>query len=132
MESFYSIFILLGSGSLLLSCSSQSPCHLIFICHFLFSFFYSSPLLCSSLLSSLLCFLSGPLPFRFYEHCRVSFKSKDIEAVGQARRAADTPLPHPEQLLNLHNRIISAKVAALFHSQEHGKQTERVAKGEGG
>lgn len=49
-----------------------------------------------------------------------------MRAVGQARKAADTPLPDPEQLLNLRNRIISAKVAALFHSQEHGKQTQRV------
>lgn len=38
---------------------------------------------------------------------------------------SDTPLPHPEQLLNLRNRIISAKVAALFYCQGHGKQTER-------
>lgn len=48
-------------------------------------------------------------------------------AVGLGRRAAATPLPHPEQLLILRNRIISAKVAALFHSQEHSKQTERTS-----
>lgn len=52
-------------------------------------------------------------------------------AVGLARGAADTPLPHPEQLLNLRNRIISAKVAAFFRSQEHGKQTERTSSEEG-
>lgn len=38
---------------------------------------------------------------------------------------SDTPLPHPEQLLNLRNRIIPAKVAALFYSQEHSKQTKK-------
>lgn len=99
-----------------MSCSSPSPCRLISIPPF---HNYFAPLLSSPR------FVSGPLPVRFYEYCRVSFKSKDIEAVGQARKAADTSLPHPEQLLNLRNRIISAKVAALFHSQEHGKQTEK-------
>lgn len=48
-------------------------------------------------------------------------------AVGLGRGAAATPLPHPEQLLILRNRIISAKVAALFRSQEHGKQTKRTS-----
>lgn len=48
-------------------------------------------------------------------------------AVGLRRRAAATPLPHPEQLLILCNRIISAKVAALFRSQEHSKQTKRTS-----
>lgn len=50
---------------------------------------------------------------------------RTLELWAKQRRAADTPLPHPEQLLSLRNGIISAKVAALFHSQEHGKQTER-------
>lgn len=48
-------------------------------------------------------------------------------AVGLARGAVDAPLPHPEQLLNLRKRIISAKVAALFRSQEHGKQAGRAS-----
>lgn len=46
-DSFYSIFILLGSGSLLLSCSSPSPCHLISIPLFFYISF--TPLLSSSL-----------------------------------------------------------------------------------
>ncbi len=66
-------------------------------------------------------FLSGTLPVSLYEYSRVSFKSKDMGAVGRARGAADTPLPHPRQLLNLCNRIISAKVAALFVKKEKGK-----------
>lgn len=49
-DSFYSIFILLGSGSLLLSCSSPSPCHLISIPLFLYISF--TPLLSSLLLLS--------------------------------------------------------------------------------
>ena len=67
MNSFYSIFILLGSGSLLLSCSSPSPCRLTSIPS---SLFPSSP-------SSLLCFPSGPLPVRFYEYRIFSFFFKN-------------------------------------------------------
>lgn len=47
--------------------------------------------------------------------------------MGLGRGAATTPLPHPEQLLILRNRIISAKVATLFGSHEHGKQTKRTS-----
>lgn len=65
-------FILLGSGSLLLSCSFPSPCRLT-------SFF------CSALLSS--AFGADPLHVWFRECRRVSFKSKDMRALGQARGA---------------------------------------------
>ena len=54
LDSFYSIFILLGSGSLLLSCSSPSPCRLTSIPPFL-----SSPLPLP--LPLLPCFLSRAL-----------------------------------------------------------------------
>lgn len=121
------LFIAFSSCLVLAHCFCHAHLHLPVI-SYPSPFFYISftPLLSSIFLSSLLCFLRRHLPVRFYEYRRVSFKSKDMGAVGQARKAADTPLPDPEQLLNLRNRIISAKVAALFHSQEHGKQTERV------
>lgn len=120
----WTLFIAFSSCLVLAHCFCHAHLHLPVVS-------YPSPLFSLRLLSSSpLCFLSEPLPVRFYEYRRVSFKSKDMGAVGQARRAADTPLPHPEQLLKLRNRIISAKVAALFHSQEHGKQTERK-RGEG-
>lgn len=111
--SFYSIFILLGSGSMLLSCSSPSPCRLTSIP----PFFLSSPLLFSKRQLS---------PVRLHEYRIVSFKSKDMGAVGQAKRSSGHFSPtHPDQLLSVRNRIISAKVAVLFHSQEHSKQRER-------
>lgn len=72
-------------------------------------------------------FPSRTVPVSLCEYCGVSLKSTDMGAVGLGRRAAATPLPHPEQLLILRNRIISAKVTALFHSREHGKQTKRTS-----
>ena len=108
----WTLFIAFSSCLVLAHCFCHAHLHLLVVSH-------PSPLFfLSSFSSSPLCFLSGTLPVRLYEYRRVSFKSKDVGAVGQARGAADTPLPHPEQLLNLRNRIISAKVAALFHSQE--------------
>lgn len=110
----YNNFLLLGSGSLLLSCSFPSPSCLTLSPHFPPSippYFFPSRTVRVSL----------------YECCRVSLKSTDMGAVGLGRGAAATPLPHPEQLLILRNRIISAKVAALFRSQEHGKQTKRTS-----
>lgn len=72
-------------------------------------------------------FPSRTVPVSLCEYCGVSLKSTDMGAVGLGRRAAATPLPHPEQLLILRNRIISAKVAALFRSWERGKQTKRTS-----
>lgn len=72
-------------------------------------------------------FPSRTVPVSLCEYCGVSLKSTDMGAVGLGRRATATPLPHPEQLLILCNRIISAKAAALFRSREHGKQTKRTS-----
>lgn len=110
----YNSFLLLGSSSLILSCSSPSPS-----CLTLPPYFPSQ--------SPLIFFPSRTVPDSLYEYCRVSLKSTDMGAVGLRRRATATPLPHPEQLLILCNRIISAKVAALFRSQDHSKQTRRAS-----
>lgn len=68
--------------------------------------------------SSLIFFPGRTVRVSLYECCRVSLKSTDDGSCGPGRGAADTPLPHPEQLLILRNRIISAKVAVLFRSRE--------------
>lgn len=47
--------------------------------------------------------------------------------MGRARRAADTPLPHPEQLLILRKRIIFAKVAAVRNMVNKQSREEREA-----
>lgn len=108
-------FIPLGSGSLLLSCSFPSPCRLT-----------SFPLL---LLSSPL--LSEPTlsPSGSVNAAEFHLNPRTWELWAKQEEQSDTPLPHPEQLLNLRNRIISAKVAALFYCQGHGKQTERRSGG---
>lgn len=103
MDSFYSIFILLGSGSLLfvmlISISLSSHIHPPF------------PLLSSPSPSP-----SPPLfskPSSSLSGCmntaEFHLNPRTWELWAKARGAADTPLPHPEQLLNLRNRIISAK-----------------------
>lgn len=102
-------FLLLGSGSLLLSCSSPFRSWLTLSPQ-------SPPLLPPN--PALFFFPSRTVRVSLYECCRVSLKSTDDGSCGPGRGAADTPLPHPEQLLILRNRIISAKVAALFRSRE--------------
>lgn len=101
LDSFYSIFILLGSGSLLfvmlISISLSSHIH------------PPSPLLSSSspsppLFSKPSSSLSGCM-----NTAEFHLNPRTWELWAKARGAADTPLPHPEQLLNLRNRIISAK-----------------------
>lgn len=107
----YNNFPLLGSGSLLLLLIS------------IFVLFHPFPSFSLSILPYL--FPSGTVRVGLYECCRVSLKSTDMGAVGLGRGAVAAPLPHPAQLLILRNRIISAKVAALFRSQERGKQSQR-------
>lgn len=108
---------------MLISISPSSP--------LLHSPFLSFPHLSSPLLSSVFLEPSLSLSGRM-RIAEFHLNPQIWELWAPARGAADTPLPHPEQLLNLHNRIISAKVAAFFRSQEHGKQTASTGGGVGG
>lgn len=80
----------------------------------------SSAPLCSPLLSERTLSTSGSV-----NAAEFHLNPRTWELWAKQEEQSDTPLPHPEQLLNLRNRIISAKVAALFYCQGHGKQTER-------
>lgn len=122
MDSFYSIFILLGSGSLLfvmlISISLSSHIHPP----------SPSPPLFSKPSSS----LSGCM-----NTAEFHLNPRTWELWAKARGAADTPLPHPEQLLNLRNRIISAKgrshcstVRNAVNKPQKKKQKKEWKKGE--
>lgn len=111
------LFIAFSSCLVLAQCFCHAHLHLPVVSHPSPLFFLSSPLLFSKRQLS---------PVRLHEYRIVSFKSKDMGAVGQAKRSSGHFSPtHPDQLLSVRNRIISAKVAVLFHSQEHSKQRER-------
>lgn len=86
-----------------LSCSSPSPCRLTSIPPFpLLS--SPSPSPSPPLFSKPSSSLSGCM-----NTAEFHLNPRTWELWAKARGAADTPLPHPEQLLNLRNRIISAK-----------------------
>ena len=116
--SFYSIFILLGSGSLLLSCSSPSPCRLVSI-----PFFLSSPPLSPSLRSVFFwadLSLSASMNTAYFH---LNPRTWELWAKQEEQR---TLLFHIQSNYSTYVIELSPlKVAALFQSQEHVKQTER-------
>lgn len=112
-----------------LSCSSPSPCRLTSIPPFLSS---SSPSPSPPLFSKPSSSLSGCM-----NTAEFHLNPRTWELWAKARGAADTPLPHPEQLLNLRNRIISAKgrshcstVRNAVNKPQKKKQKKEWKKGE--